>query len=167
MKRKNKFIVIEATFLILVMILIPNISAQNVPINSSKENVSVSIDFPPNNNSDRYLNRRYLIVGFGEIAGVYCFNSSWYFGGEFRGFYKGDILVFNGPGMMGFGYSLFIRDLESRQLLNKITLPGYIYLSDYVGYFYENFCSQPHGPSGFYFKFFGFAKEWSKWGYGT
>jgi len=107
----------------------------------------------------RLVNKRYLIIGTGDISWLHIENESWHFGGKYRGIYKGDMIVGNGPGMTGIGYCLFIKDLESGGVFNKETLPGYIYLDDFVGYLRANYYSQPHGPVGFFFTIFGFADD--------
>jgi len=116
------------------------------------------------NATDAGVNKQYMIIGTGDISWLHLENESWHFGGKYRGLYRTNIIVGNGPGMLALGYCFFIKDLESGEIFSKETLPGYVYLNDFIGYLRANYYSNGR-PIGFFFTIFGFADNYYKWKY--
>jgi len=147
-----------------ILIIVPSINANVGKVSQDSELVELTKEVYGIKKVDENSGKRYLIFGSGDISGIYLANITWYLHGEYRGFYRGDLLLFNGPGMMALGYFLSIKDFESGQLFNKESLPEYLYIEDYVGYIRRNYyCPQPHGPVGWFFGLLGLADNFYKY----
>ena len=111
-------------------------------------------------------NANYLIFGTGDISWLRIENKSWCFGGYYRKIYWTNLIIGNGPGMLPLDYCLFIKNLETGEILSKDSLPRQIYLNDFLGYLRANYyCFSPHGPTGFYITIFGFVENYYNWEY--
>ena len=107
------------------------------------------------------INGRCVIIGMGDISWLHAENVSWHFGGPYRGIWKTNLIIGNGPGGTTLGYYLCLKDLDSGEFLYKTTLPRHIYLLNFSGYLKANYYSwMPHGPTGFYFSIVGRAEDY-------
>lgn len=86
----KKLLVIGVIVLFLGLAVAPSINAN---INKESELVEITTKICEIKEVNENSGKRYVIFGSGDISGIYLANMSWYFRGEFRGFYRGDLIL--------------------------------------------------------------------------
>ncbi len=149
----NKKILIGSIIAIAILILVSSSSV--IGLKAISQNSSL-LSPPLIQNENLQIERRYKVIGFGSVAGLYVNNVSV----NLRGYVYADISVTNWEALPpAWGRHFIIYNLEKREFFTAKTLPLYFLIVNFRGYLNSKPYYDPHGPYGCGYGILGSAED--------
>jgi len=149
----NKKILIGSIIAVAILVLVSYSSV--VGLKAISQNSSL-LSPPLLQNENLQIERRYKVIGFGNVAGLYVNNVSI----NLRGYVYADITVFNWPALPPcWGRHFIIFNLKEREFFIAKTLPTYFLIVNFKGYLNSKPFYEPHGPYGCGYGILGSAED--------